>query len=269
MAPLEPHTERLVGLFFGSVLYERRTGILLTTFCPSLASLLLKQDKRFELRPRRDIKIPILLATITMFLVSTSAAGLSIQLVIKGFVEYTGPGGPLQYFNDVSGWENWIIALSDAIQMLVGDALLIYRCYVLHDRNWKKIVVPLVSYLMILGSILRSCRAMVSTFITSVSTTFLIIRRLHSAKPEVGAVPTHFLTRVAAIFFETGLIYTLALVAFLGVYLSRDNFKWAMSLCVSRPAIVLLAPSMLNVRPKDDPHHPHHMEYIADPSARG
>ncbi|CAK5268858.1 unnamed protein product [Mycena citricolor] len=260
MAPFDSDTEHLVGLFFGSILY----GILTTTFLPSLASLLFKQEKRFELRPRKDIKIPVLLATIIMFLVSTCVAVFSVQTVIEGFVRYNGPGGPLQFFKDVSGWKYWATALSDGFQISVGDALLIYRCYVLHDRNWKKIVVPLISWFMIFGiglMILSPARsfndpsivplisvAMVLTFITSVSTTFLIIRRLCSVKPEVGSAPTHFLTRVAAIFFESGLIYTIPLVASLAVYLSKSHFEWTVSICMTH--IVPITWNILLIRVK-------------------
>jgi hypothetical protein len=53
-----------------------------------------------------------------------------------------------------------------------------------------------------------------------------------------------FLTRVAMIFFETGMIYTLFVIASLGVYLSDSNLEYVASLAV-RPLPLLHASGLL------------------------
>lgn len=51
-----------------------------------------------------------------------------------------------------------------------------------------------------------------------------------------GAIRPHILTRIATIFFETGLIYSLSVVLSLGIYLTRSNLEYVVSLAV-RPFI--------------------------------
>jgi hypothetical protein len=69
-----------------------------------------------------------------------------------------------------------------------------------------------------------------------------------------GAIEPHFLTRVAMIFFETGMIYTLFVVASLGIYLSGSHLEYVASLAV-RPLSLLQTPP-----PRSDVvvGHPHH-----------
>jgi len=67
------------------------------------------------------------------------------------------------------------------------------------------------------------------TFTTTIMTTYLIMRRLFVVEDGGnfrGAIQPHFLTRVAMIFFETGMIYTLFVIASLGVYLSGSNLEY-------------------------------------------
>ncbi|KAJ6577518.1 hypothetical protein B0H19DRAFT_1252858 [Mycena capillaripes] len=204
MSDVQAHTARLIALFVNCVLY----GILLTTFVPCLRSLLFSASQKFQVKSRHEIKFPILAATVLMFLVSSFSAVLCLQGVIDGFIDYDGPGGALEFYNTVNGgWKHWMVVIEDSIQAILGDTLLIYRCYVLYDRNWCAIAVPFVAWLaLIASSIVSSYReatleggkgvndpsvlpflsaAILLTFLTTIFTTCLIVRRLRSiAKPN-------------------------------------------------------------------------------------
>ncbi|KAJ7458922.1 hypothetical protein FB451DRAFT_1563789 [Mycena latifolia] len=244
MADVQAHTARLIALFVNCVLY----GILLTTFIPCIRSLLFSASQKFQIEPRREIKFPILVATTFMFFVSTFSAVLSLQNVIDAFINY--PGGALEFYNTVNaGWTHWMLGVEDAVQVIVGDALLIYRCYVIHDRNWRTIAVPGVCWMAMTAltttfayenattgsrrlDVPILSAALLLTFATSVSTTYLIVRRLFTvgSRPELrGALQPHFLTRVGVIFFETGLIYTVSVIATLAVYLSNSNLEYVVA----------------------------------------
>ncbi|KAJ7458989.1 hypothetical protein FB451DRAFT_1406153 [Mycena latifolia] len=268
MADVQAHTARLIALFVSCVLY----GILLTTFVPCIRSLLFSTSQKFQIRPRREIKFPILVATTLMFFVSTFSAVLSLQDVIDAFIDYHGPGGALEFYNTVNaGWKHWMLAVEDAVQVIVGDALPIYRCYVIHDRNWRAIAVPGVSWMAMAAlSITVAYReatltrakwlndpsmipilsaVLLLTCTTSISTTYLIVRRLFTvgSRPELcGALQPHFLTRVGIIFFETGLIYTISIIASLGVYLSNSNLEYVAALAAIH--IIPLTCNLLLIR---------------------
>ncbi|KAJ7183252.1 hypothetical protein C8R46DRAFT_511920 [Mycena filopes] len=250
MSDVQAHTARLIALFVSCVLY----GILLTTFVPCLCSLLFSASQKFQLKPRREIKFRIVVASVLMFLVSTFSAVLSMQDVIDAFIDYTGPGGALEFYHSLNnGWKHWMLAVEDTAQVILGDGLLIYRCYVLYDRNWRAIALPTVTWMTLIAMSITSSyhesmlgpgkslndssvlpflsATLLLTFATSIITTYLIIRRLCLAPTDVaGSLPPHILTRIATIFFETGLIYTLSVIGSLGVYLSGSNLEYVASL---------------------------------------
>ncbi|KAJ7169376.1 hypothetical protein C8R43DRAFT_1121248 [Mycena crocata] len=248
MGDVQAHAARLVALFVGSILY----GILLTTFVPCIQSLLFSASQRFQLKPRSQIKVPIVAATILMFLVSTFSAILSLQDVFDAFIDYDGPGGALQFYHTGNhGWKHWMLAVEDAVQVILGDGLLIYRCYVIYDRSWRAIAVPAVSWMALAAMAITSAyresvldagktlddssmmpflsTTLILTFATSIITTSLIVRRLIMLESPQNVRP-HLLSRIAKIFFETGLVYTLSIIASLGIYLTNSNLEYVASL---------------------------------------
>jgi hypothetical protein len=253
-------TARLIALFVGCILY----GILLTTFVSCLRSLLFSASQKFQLKSRHEIKWPILAVTIMMFFVSTFSAAVSMKNVIDGFISYTGPGGALAFYEGAAkagaggaAWTHWMPALEDSVQVILGDGLLIYRCYVLYDRNWRAIIAPAVAWVALIAmSLTGSIReamlrpdqsvndpsvlpfltaTLILTLLTSVVTTYLIIRRLLTVEfhPSMrGTIRPHILTRIATTFLETGLIYTLSVIASLGVYITRSSLEYVATLAV-------------------------------------
>ncbi|KAJ6488148.1 hypothetical protein C8R47DRAFT_509063 [Mycena vitilis] len=260
MVDVQAHTARLIGLFVSCVLY----GILLTTFVPCLSSLLFSSTHRFRVKPHHEIKYPILVATILMFLVSSFGTALAMQDIIDAFINYNGPGGALAFYGDTgngntqdAGWKHWMLAVEDTVQAILGDGLLIYRCYVLHDKNWRAIALPFTSWVaLVVMSILSSyhdatlaagkslndpsvipflAASLIFTFMTSVITTYLIVRRLFwiEDQPDLrGFIRPHILTQIATISFETGLIYTLSIVVSLGIYLAGSKLEYVASLAM-------------------------------------
>ncbi|KAI9573139.1 hypothetical protein HD554DRAFT_2035559 [Boletus coccyginus] len=57
---------------------------------------------------------------------------INIIRVMNGLILYedTYPGGPVAYFSDVSQWTFYVKNLVYTAQTLVGDAVVLYRCYV-------------------------------------------------------------------------------------------------------------------------------------------
>ncbi|KAJ7270233.1 hypothetical protein C8J57DRAFT_1180349 [Mycena rebaudengoi] len=266
MADVQAHTARLIALFISCFLY----GILLTTFVPSIRSLLFSASQnKIHIKTRRDIKYPIVAATVLMFLISTFSTVLSFQDVLDAFINYDGPGGAREFYHSQNiGWKHWMLAVEDAAQVVIGDAFLIYRCYVLYERSWRVIALPgsiwvaltvistLTAYreaALPAGSSLNDpsmlpflSATLLLTFATSTITTYLIIYRLISIqyRPALrGNIQPHFLSRVAILFFESGLLYTLSIIASLGIYLTGSNLEYVASLAVLHLEANQLQPS--------------------------
>ncbi|KAJ7622604.1 hypothetical protein DFH06DRAFT_1305581 [Mycena polygramma] len=258
MADVQAHTARLISLFVGCILYDSLNpvlGILLTTFVRCLRSLIFSTSQRVQFKSRREVKFPILAATVLMFLVSTFSAVLSMQNVLDGFINYDGPGGALGYYATYRGWTQWMPAVEDSVQVTLGDGLLIYRCYVLHDRDWRAVAVPTAVWTsLIVTSITSTYResilpegtslndpsvepfiaaTLLLTFLTSIITTCLIIRRLLRIEHHLcSTIRPHLLSRIAAVFFETGLIYTISVVVSLVLYLTGNALEYVASLAI-------------------------------------
>lgn len=83
----------------------------------------------------------------------------------------------------------------------------------------------------------------------------LIIRRLFGIERQLylgGVIPPHLLTRIVTIFLETGLIYTLSVVASLGVYFTGSNLEFVAALAVG--SFSCTADSILMCTFLDDTH---------------
>ncbi|KAI0044751.1 hypothetical protein FA95DRAFT_1608278 [Auriscalpium vulgare] len=126
----------LAALLTGSILY----GVHLVTFGNAVHVLLLQK--------RRQARRPILIAaTFLFFLFGTLFTVFSYLWVQDAFVAYKGPGGATAKLLQISGVVPQLVATPLTAQMLVGDAMLIYRCLVLYQRNWLIVVLPILCWL--------------------------------------------------------------------------------------------------------------------------
>ncbi|KAG2072010.1 hypothetical protein BDR04DRAFT_1097255 [Suillus decipiens] len=94
-------------------------------------------------RSMRDINRPVAAAAVLLLILSTAHVILGILWTEYGLVTYrdTYQGGPASYFADVS---QKIFVVKNSIyvlQTLLGDAVAIYRCYVVWQAAWV-IILP-------------------------------------------------------------------------------------------------------------------------------
>jgi len=87
---------------------------------------------------------PILCAAIAMFLLSTTHVSLGFYRLVEGFIyRRNDPGGPARFFADVSLTHNVIKVGLHAINLALGDSIVVWRCYVIWGKNWKICVLPI------------------------------------------------------------------------------------------------------------------------------
>ncbi|KAI0048127.1 hypothetical protein FA95DRAFT_1605552 [Auriscalpium vulgare] len=134
MLPLD--VAALASLLSGSILY----GVHVVTFTNAVKVLLFKKRRR----ARRPI---LIVATFMFFLYGTLFAVVAFLWVLDAFVLYKGPGGPTAKLLQISGVVPRMVAIPLTAQMLVGDAMWIYRCFVLHRKNWMIVALPILCWL--------------------------------------------------------------------------------------------------------------------------
>ncbi|KAG2106928.1 uncharacterized protein F5147DRAFT_216204 [Suillus discolor] len=95
----------------------------------------------------RNINRPAVVVATLLFLLSTVHMVVGIIRVEDGLVKYrdTFPGGPAAFFADIS---EETLAVKDAIlvlQTLLGDGVVIYRCYIVWQSVWI-IIIPCMTW---------------------------------------------------------------------------------------------------------------------------
>ncbi|OJA13761.1 hypothetical protein AZE42_01554 [Rhizopogon vesiculosus] len=98
-------------------------------------------------RKSRDVARPMLAAACLLFLMGTLHMIFSANHVWQGFI--VSSENPELYFEDVSKATNKM-ALNE-LETLFGDAILIYRCYVVWQRT-DVIIIPIIGWIAVAGA---------------------------------------------------------------------------------------------------------------------
>jgi len=100
-----------------------------------------------RLRRRSEIRWLLVSVFCFLFVVSTFDDIIGLVHMILAFVKYTGPGGAKGELTNIHEWINIVRSFDQIGIMLVGDFVLIYRCFVVYGRRWPAIAVSFTLYL--------------------------------------------------------------------------------------------------------------------------
>ncbi|KAJ8502545.1 hypothetical protein ONZ45_g11651 [Pleurotus djamor] len=240
-------TAQIVALFLESVLY----GVYLVTFIACI-KVLLWYNGRLKSWPA--LNKGMFIAALAMFIFASMDVGFGLNNNIEAFVRFVGD--PEDHFNDIGEWTNVMKMANYVAQTFVGDAILLYRCFVVYDRNWWIIILPallwvgttvcgiMTSYIEVSIGTGALSQSQLKPFITSmlvltlacnVLTTGLIVFRIWRVDAQVsqfrssGSSSNSPLARVMRVLVESGLIYTTAILILFGTYLADSNAILAVS----------------------------------------
>ncbi|KAF9530845.1 hypothetical protein CPB83DRAFT_849731 [Crepidotus variabilis] len=128
---------QLTGMFVQAICF----GILLVTFGFCLHSLFTYRGKMKRLH---DVNWLMVSFTAISFTLAVFDMCLAFYLNLQVFVILQGKVDPAQAFSTASSWMS--IAKSALIhtQVMLGDSMLIYRCWVVWNRSFKPILLSLI-----------------------------------------------------------------------------------------------------------------------------
>ncbi|KAG2141397.1 uncharacterized protein EDB93DRAFT_632469 [Suillus bovinus] len=111
-------------------------------------------------RRMKDISRPNVVVACMLLILSTAHMIVDIIRVEQGLVTYrnTFPGGPVAFFADVTQITFMVKNTIYTLQTMLGDAMVIYRCYVV----WRSVWVIIVPSLLWLGIIVCGSGAVYS-----------------------------------------------------------------------------------------------------------
>ncbi|KAH8106730.1 hypothetical protein BXZ70DRAFT_914849 [Cristinia sonorae] len=100
----------------------------------------------FQIRKSRDIHSLIMFGVgVVFFVLATIHLGMNCYRLVRGYVDFaTVEGGAARYLSELAPWDHVFKDTIYATTEILGDAVSIYRCWVVWDRSWKVIVLPTI-----------------------------------------------------------------------------------------------------------------------------
>ncbi|KAI0346626.1 hypothetical protein BDW22DRAFT_1323122 [Trametopsis cervina] len=95
---------------------------------------------------RKKVHWPMFIVMCSMAVFSTLDVALGMRHILDAFIFYTGPGGADEEFADISYWVNVMKTVDTQVMALIGDAMLIYRCFIIYSHKWTVIMLPLIMW---------------------------------------------------------------------------------------------------------------------------
>jgi len=236
---------QIVALFMEAIFY----GIYLVTFGSCMRVLLWKDGwfKRLA-----AINKTMVTTALLMMVFATLDVGLGLRHNLDAFVYTNGGRTPAAEFAQISYWVNVMKFASYAAQTFIGDGILIYRCYVVYDRNPFVISFPVLTWLgttacAVVATVTEASigtgvlnqfqlkpfitSMLTLTLATNVITTSLLIHRIWSIQSRTSRRTTRDnpYSRLVTMLVECGMIYTSSILILFGCYLASNNAQLGVS----------------------------------------
>ncbi|KAG0705568.1 hypothetical protein DFH29DRAFT_905986 [Suillus ampliporus] len=231
-------TASIVSTVLEAILY----GFSLLMFIGTLWALVQRNMKN-------AVKRKMTIIAYSLLLFSTAHMVIDIIRTEEGLVQQrdTFPGGPVAFFADVAQWSFVCKNLLYTLQTLVGDAVVIYRCYVVW-QSWYITIIPCILWCSVavtgIGSVYSISKAtvnkenifapstgpwitsfLVATLFTNIVSTSLLAYRIWSIGRRVANVTsgTGVLRPILRIILDAGVLYSLSLLAALVCFIAKNH----------------------------------------------
>lgn len=193
----------------------------------------------------------IRMATVACSLLLFSTAHMIIDIIRteEGLVQQrsTFDNGPIAFFADVAQWSFVYKNLLYTLQTLVGDGVVIYRCYVVW-QSWYVIIIPCILWCSVAatgaGSVYANSQATVNkedifasgtgpwitsflaaTLFANLLSTSLLAYRIWSIgrRMKNAALATGLMWPVVRVILDAGVLYSLSLLAALVCFIVKNH----------------------------------------------
>ncbi|KAJ3012592.1 hypothetical protein NUW54_g1821 [Trametes sanguinea] len=237
---------KLVSIFVQSILY----GIYVTLFFTTTDALLQRREGNGPLRH------DMVYISLLMFTIATMHVATNFSRIILAFVVHAdSPGGPAAFFNELSSFTQMFGSTLYVLQTLLGDGMVLYRCYLVWERKWIVIAIPC---LLLLGSTVTGIGILYSfdkvvpqasifvvqlnhwitaffsmTFVTNFICTALVACRVWAMNRSTLSFKHHKLRPVMVLIVESGACYSATLLALLILYNVNSWFQYVVLDAVS------------------------------------
>ncbi|KAF9458795.1 hypothetical protein BDZ94DRAFT_1325225 [Collybia nuda] len=250
---------KLISIFIQTLLYGAYSVLFILTYWVLV----------YKRHPGQPLNRVMLSISVIMFVFATMHIAVNFTRIIKAFVIFKNePGGPASFFNQLSEFTQIFGSTIYVAQTLVGDSVVLLRCYYVWGRRPIIIAFPC---LLLLGStvcgigILYSFARVVPeaeifvielkqwivsffsmTLATNIICTGLVAFRIWHINRQNVSFSNNSLRPVMLLVIESGAIYSATLLVLLILYEVESWFQYVLLDAVS--PIVGLVFSMVIVR---------------------
>jgi len=241
MKDITAYKAELVASWVESMLF----GIFSVLFCHAMSIL-----TRKSCHGARDINWPLLLASVSIFIGAGGHLVVVLCRAIAAFIDDDN-GGPALYYDILKAPLEISQASIQIVVSFLGDSMAVYRVFVVYNRSYVAITIPIVCLCATLVASIASVILIASsatkavplyapklekwmsaffalTFTTSVLSTCLIAVRLWYK----GSRTEHYIlerkkTYLTAqkIFIESAMLYSSVMMIYLITYLTKTNYN--------------------------------------------
>ncbi|KAJ7865580.1 hypothetical protein B0H14DRAFT_2504548 [Mycena olivaceomarginata] len=213
---------------------------------------------------RRDRKInaPMLIVACTLWILSTIRMFIDIVLTTKAFVYHNStPTGPEEFLSDFSGPFSLLDNTIYGLQTLIGDAVVIYRCYVVWSR-FDIIIMPSLAWLASFGVIIYILNSFAhgtisgnkilifyaTTLSANLSATALLAFRIWKADRDARKKnsPYSSLRPLLIVIIESGALYSMTLIMALVTVIHFLPMEYVVNSII--PAVISITFNMIFIR---------------------
>ncbi|KAL4261810.1 hypothetical protein AB1N83_006452 [Pleurotus pulmonarius] len=227
----------ILALFFETLLY----GIYLVLFCLMLLVVLLRKESG---KTQRHRLVPL---SIVMMIIATTSLIIDLVRAIQAFVVKDGKQiDAIAYYSAISHPLHLAEGVLYVTQTILGDAIMIWRCYVILDQRLLVLIPNLIVLAVNSGvgysvvwemwrassgiTIFQSGSPLIMTFFAltmciNVACTTAIAWRIYRTRSPL--IKRTRLTPVLLAFVESGALYASSLLALMIAYASGSNGQYA------------------------------------------
>ncbi|KAI0660062.1 hypothetical protein C8Q70DRAFT_1053304 [Cubamyces menziesii] len=208
---------------------------------------ILKENSR---RAGREPNYKMVSLSVALLIGSTAHMIIDFIRACRGLVlkRESYPGGPIAFFTQPSEWTFVAKNAVYTVQTLLGDGILIYRCYVVW-QTWIVVAFPILLWFLSAASgvlavhsvsvlpfgigtvFLTSVRRWItaffaSTLATNFSVTILLAYKIWITDRRVARMRQDSLLPVVRVIADAGVLYSVTLAAVLGCFVRNSNGQY-------------------------------------------
>ncbi|KAF8197780.1 hypothetical protein K438DRAFT_1584679, partial [Mycena galopus ATCC 62051] len=170
---------QLTGLYFETLAY----GMYLVTccFCAQTLFWIPPPGGVERLRRRGEVRWMLVSIFCLIFVVSMLDDITGMIHIMAAFVRYKGAGGAQEELTNIRDWINIVRVFNQNANMIMGDFVLLYRCYIVYGRRWIVIAPSFMLYLAGIAMTVKLLEAQITTRNAAITLTSNIIKPWSSA----------------------------------------------------------------------------------------